>query len=105
MASKAKPPYRVDPTGPFKQQMNDLITRAAALGMRQKVLDAFKAIVRQLQTRPLDWGDPERRTRKKGGYVYHGIKPPLVVQYVVFEPKKVVWLLNVRAITGSPLAE
>jgi hypothetical protein len=105
MASKGKPPYRVDPTGPFKEQMHDLLAKAAAHGQRQKVVRALKAIARELQTRPLDWGDPERRTRKKGGHVYHGIKPPLVVQYAVYEPKKVVWLLNVRAIPGSPLAE
>ena len=89
--------YRVDPTGLAKQQMRELVAQAAKQRRRQ-ILRALNTIVSQLKTRPLEWGDPERRTRKKGGWVYHGVEPPLLVQYAVFEPRKVVWLLSVRAL-------
>jgi hypothetical protein len=68
-------------------------------------VDALEAIISQLETRPHEWGDPERRTRKEGGLVYHGIRSPLVVQYVVFEPDEVVWVIKVTPLPDTPLAE
>jgi hypothetical protein len=97
--------YRVDPTGPAKQQMRDLLAKAVARNEGEKVRGALEAIVSELETQPHGWGDPLHRTRKEGGQVYRGIKPPLVVRYAVFEPEKVVWLLDVRALPNTPLAE
>src|SRR4051812_30982849 len=105
MASSERPRYRVDPTGPANQQIRDLIAKAAAGTERQHVADALEGIFSQLETRPADWGDPEWRTRKEGGMVYHAIQASLIVRYVVFEPEKVVWLLDVRAWPSSSLAE
>jgi hypothetical protein len=105
MASSEGPHYRVDPTGPANQQMRDLIAKAAAGTERQHVADALEVVFSQLETRPADWGDPLWRTRKEGGLVYHAIQASLVVRYVVFEPEKVVWLLEVRALPNTPLAE
>jgi hypothetical protein len=85
--------------------MAELRTQASSPQERRKALDALKAVFVQLRTRPLDWGDPEYRTRKKGGRVYHGIEAPLVVRYAVFEPDKLVWLLSVRLLPKSPLAK
>jgi hypothetical protein len=105
MASGEESPYRVDPTGPADAQIRELVARAAARGVRKDVLSAFKAIYHLLETQPHDWGDPEYRTRKEGGMVYHGIVSPLIVWYVVYEPEKVVWLFDVQVLPGSPLAK
>ena len=105
MDSSEGPRYRVDPTGPANQQIRDLIAKAAAGSGRQYVADALEAVFSQLKTRPADWGDPLWRTRKEGGMVYHAIQAFLFVRYVVFEPEKVVWLLDVRALSNPPLAE
>jgi hypothetical protein len=95
---------RVDPTGPARQQMHDLLAKAAARNEGEKVRGVLEAIVSELETRPHDWGDPVHRTRKEGGQVYRGIKSPLIVRYAVFEPANLVWLLDVRALPNSPLA-
>ncbi len=104
MASGEESRYRVEPTGPAKEQMRELIAKPPAGSELQQVVDALKAIVSQLETRPQDWGDPEYQTRKEGGMVCHGIQPPLFVRYVVFEAEKVVCLLQVKALPGSSLA-
>jgi hypothetical protein len=105
MTSREESLYRLDPTGPADEQVRKLLAKAAARGEQQEVLEALQAIAHQLKTRPHDWGDPERRTQLEGGMVYHAIERPLMVWYVVFEPRKVVWLLEVRALPNSPLAE
>ncbi len=105
MALQEGSPYRVDPVGTAKQQMVDLIARATALGQRQEVLTALKSIIDELETRPLEWGDPEHRTHQEGGRVYHGIAKPLIARYAAFEAEKVVFLFDVRALPHSPLPE
>jgi hypothetical protein len=105
MASLEGSTYRLEPTGPADQQMRALLAKAAARGELGEILAALRAVARQLKARPHDWGDPLHRTRKEGGQVYRGIKSPLVVRYAVFEPEKVVWLLDVRALPNTPLAE
>ena len=97
--------YRVDPTGPARQQMRDLLAKAVARNEGEKVRGVLEAIVSELETRLHDWGDPVHRTRKEGGQVYRGIKSSLVVRYTVFEPEKFVWLLDVWALPNTPLAE
>jgi hypothetical protein len=105
MASTEGAPYRLEPTGVADAQIRTLMARAAARGEQQEVRTALSEVTRQLKTRPHDWGDPIHRTHKEGGLVYRGLKPPLVVRYAVFEPEKVVWLLDVRALPNTPLAE
>src|SRR5438105_5007703 len=104
MASPEESHYRVTPTPPAERQIADLAAQAASPSERQRIMDAWDAIFEQLKTRPLDWGDPEYRTHKEGGWVYHGISSPLIARYAAFEAEKVVFLFNVRALSGSPPA-
>jgi hypothetical protein len=105
MASLEGSTYRLEPTGPADQQIRALLARAAARDELQEILAALRAITRQLKTRPHGWGDPVPRTRKERGQAYRGIKSPLIVRYAVSEPEKVVWLLDVRALPNTSLAE
>jgi hypothetical protein len=95
----------VDATGPANEQIQQFIGKATAGGGLPELVDALKGFISQLETRPQDWGDPKHRTRKEGGMVYQGLQRPLVVKYAVFESAKVVWVLDVRALPNTPLAE
>jgi hypothetical protein len=105
MASGEESSYQLDSTEAAREQVRELTARSFAIGQLPVLLDAMKAVIDRLKTRPLGWGDPEWRTRKQGGSVCHGIRPPLIVRYVVYEDEKVVCILNVQALPGSPLAE
>ena len=104
MAEK-KPSYKVDYLSAVKDAMLHLAARAAAVGIHEDYVRAVHSIIEHLQTRPFEWGDPERKTRKEGGMVYHGLlRPLLYVQYVVFEPDRVVCILKFTPLPKSPLA-
>src|SRR4051812_26137136 len=103
MASPEGTTYRLEPTGPADEQIHTLLAKAVTSGELREVLAALRAIARQLKTRPQDWGDPVHGTHKEGGLVYRGIKSPLIVRYAAYEPEKVVWLLDVRALPDSSL--
>jgi hypothetical protein len=101
MPSEEEPAYKVTLVGPVKKQMRDLHRKATTLGKHQEVVDALKAVIGHLQTGPLGWGDPQHRTRRPGGTVFHGIHGPVIARYAVFEAEKVVFLLDVRAASSS----
>ena len=104
MAEK-NPGYKVDFLPAVKEAMLDLAARAAATGIREDYVQAWRSIIDQLRTRPLEWGDPDWGTRKPGGIVYHGLLRPLLhVQYVVFEAERYVCILNINPLSHSPLA-
>jgi hypothetical protein len=67
--------------------------------LRAALLD----LANKLQTASGEHGEPERRTRKIGGTVYHIICRPLYAQYVVYENEKAVCLLRSDALSNHPL--
>jgi len=97
MMSPSEPPFDIEETSLAKQQLRVLAKNALAGGKLQILASAFTHAVQQLRTRPLEWGDPEYRTRKQGGWVCHGISRPLVISYVVFEAERYVCILSVKA--------
>jgi hypothetical protein len=103
MPSPGDSSYQLDHTSEFKKQARELGKKAAARGISEAYVRALKRIVAQLSTRPLDWGDPERKTKKQGGWVYHGAEPPLIVYYAVYEHEKAVCLLKIKPLPSSPL--
>jgi hypothetical protein len=101
MPSQEASPYHVEPVGPAKEQMRRLIQKGASLNRKQEVVDALNVIIRRLRTQPLEWGDPEYRTRHPGGMVVRGAKDPVFVRYAVYEDEKAVLLLKVQAMPRS----
>jgi hypothetical protein len=83
------------------QQIRDLAKRAAAHGSKAVLVSVLKRILEKLRSEPSVWGDPEYNLRKPGGCVYHGILEPLQVQYAVFEPEKIIYLMNVRTLPNA----
>lgn len=105
MVSSDESSYRLDSTEGVRKQMRELAVQSLAVGRLPVFLEALNGVVGQLKTRPLTWGDPERRLHKEGGWVYHGVRSPLFVRYAVYEVEKVVCILHVQLWPESPLAE
>jgi hypothetical protein len=103
MPMKEESDFHVDRLKKVDEEMTSLAEKAASLGIRKELVQSLKTVVEQLRTRPLDWGDPVRRTRKKGGLVCRGVLPLLVTHYVVFEAERAVCILSIRPFPGSPL--
>jgi hypothetical protein len=93
--------YRIDRVVAVDGQIRELAYGAAAQGLEHEFFTTLKSILSELGKRQLDWGDPEYRTRKRGGIAYHGARTPVFVRYAVFEEEPVVMLLKVKAMPGS----
>ncbi|GEM_PF-2932065 len=78
------------------QQIGTLLTKATALGIKQKLLDALRTSYRRLRRSPEKLGNPAHDTRKEGGTVFNAIVEPISLHYVVYRIEKVVILLNVK---------
>jgi hypothetical protein len=98
-----KPGYKVEQIGPVKEQVRTLAARATVAGIYREYAQAMHLIVKELQTRPLEWGDPEWQTHKAGGMVCHGTVDPLFVRYVVYEQERYVCILKVMPMSHSRL--
>jgi hypothetical protein len=67
-------------------------------------LRVFGEIIEPLEMQPLEWGDPERRTRGPGGLVCHGIRESLIVRFACYESERIVFLFEIESTPGSYLA-
>jgi hypothetical protein len=76
--------YTVDRVPQVDEQIRALVRKSAAAGEVEHVFAALDMMLLQLKTKPLEWGDPEFRTHKPGGLVFHGICPPLLARYAVY---------------------
>lgn len=96
-------PYQVGKTARVSAQVRELSRRAADAGITAPFVAGLKRMTARLQSDPLGWGDPEFRTKHKGGVKCHAVCSPLVVFYVVFESERQVCILDVKPLSGSPL--
>jgi hypothetical protein len=78
------PEYKIERIADVDEQIRALVQEAAAAGAADTVFQALDTMLEQLKTKPLRWGDPQFRTRKKGGLVLRAICEPLIVRYAVF---------------------
>ena len=70
-------PYRIGRFAGIDEKIQILTNHASKLGVRKAYRDALNQIMIKLQSKPLEWGDPEYNTKKEGGIVCHGIDPIL----------------------------
>ena len=105
MVESSEPPgkYIVDRLPAVTVQIRQFIERAIKLGTGEQVLDVIQHIVQNLETRPLEWGDPEYATKHGGGLVLHGIQFPFIVRYVTFQRERVVCILKLKVFPRHPL--
>lgn len=103
MPPKNESEYHIDLLKKAKEDIALLAKKAASRGIRKDFIQAFKVVIEQLKTRPLEWGDPERKTLKKGGLVCHGVVPLLITHFVLYESERAVFIIQIQPFPGSAL--
>jgi hypothetical protein len=105
MQGNDAPIYKVGSLAKAKQQIHELVVRAAALGYGKELAAALAEIAMVLQTAPLDWGEPQYHTVLPGGVVRHGARAGLSVSFVVYQIERIVVLLDVVPMGDHPLGK
>jgi hypothetical protein len=93
--------FRVDRVPRVDEQIQELARVAKAKGIRASYIKALKAIHRRLTLVPQEWGDPEYHTQLAGGVAYHGVYPPLLVHFIVYEASHWVCILDITPLPNS----
>jgi hypothetical protein len=97
--------YLVDRTPAVNQQVRDLAKHAKARRISEAYQDALKRIARNLQERPLEWGDPQSHTQHPGGLYCHGVEWPLYVRYTAYEAERKVIIYDISPLPHTPLSD
>jgi hypothetical protein len=90
--SGAPAPYRVAYSERVRQELRNLVTRAASRGQARQVLAAVKEIDRRLHIYP-QFGQPLRDLQLEPAQLWMGCVPPLAVQYSVDDQRRVVMVV------------
>lgn len=91
--------------GPVLQQVRALGERAKERGLGPTFAAQVRHIIEKLSTEPRSWGEQRRTLACRNLPVHHAAVPLLHVQYAVDEAARVVFVMEVRLMTNSPLAE
>jgi hypothetical protein len=94
MSDPAGPPlpYKVVYSQRVRSEFRELHTRAAARGLGREVLEAAKQCDARLHIYP-QFGQPLRDLATEGETVWVAIVKPLVVQYVIDDDKRAVFVI------------
>jgi hypothetical protein len=84
--------YRVIYSERVRIELKELLTRAAACGLGQQVLDAVKQIDARLRVYP-QFGEPLLDLHTKGERLLVGTISPLVVRYIIDEENRLVFVI------------
>ncbi len=84
-------PYRVVYSEHVRNELKDLLTRAKESSRERPALDAAKEIDRRLHIYP-QFGEPRRDLESLGVTIWSGTVPSLVVEYVIDERERVVFV-------------
>jgi hypothetical protein len=88
-SSGSPEPYRVSYSEQVRIELRDLISRARGRGLAPQVLAAAREIDKRLHIYP-QFGQPLRDLKLEPAQLWVGVVPPLVVQYVLDEERRVV---------------
>ena len=84
-------PYRVVYSEHVRNELRRLLIRAKTAGQGRPALDAAKEIDRRLHIYP-QFGEPRRDLEALGVTIWSGTVPPLVVEYVIDEGQRLVFV-------------
>ena len=93
--------YQITPVPNVKEQLRRHAQQAVLKGKEATVALALRHIMRRLEIDPASFGEPAYRTRKPGGLVYKVVHRPFSATYAVYEPEKVVLLIDVSPMPRS----
>jgi len=85
-------PYRVIYSEYVRQELRKLGATADERGLRQQFLDALKQIDSRLSIYP-QFGEPLRDLQIESETLWVGTIPPLAVQYVIDEARRLVFIV------------
>lgn len=85
-------PYRLISSGRVNSELKALIRRAVAAGFGQAVRDALKKLAHVLSVYP-QYGEARRVLKTVGQTTYAATFPPLHVDYIVDEPRRLVFMV------------
>jgi hypothetical protein len=86
-----------------KTDVRRLLAKAIDRGMGAIARDALVAAADALTANPLTFGDLVHGTRRRGGVVCHGNRPPFFFRFAVYETERVVFVYRVLAMPSSAL--
>jgi hypothetical protein len=98
-------PFKVSHFPQAEAQLRALARRAAAQGVYAAFSEAAHRIDEHLRSGPLRFGDPEYNTKHPGGVVCHGIEPPLLVRFAVYEAEQTVLVIEFAPLPNSSLVD
>jgi len=88
-----------------RQDIQQVLRRAADLGIIDDISDLLFRIEDALRTEPRNWGDPLRRLRTLNAVYYRRMYEPLIVYYSVHDTQPVVVVARVIPVPGSNLSQ
>jgi hypothetical protein len=93
--SESEPPLsnRVAYSGVVRSSLRDLLHRADSVGRVHEVRDAVREIDRRLRLYP-QFGEPGQDLNLAGETVWRGTVWPLVVHYILDEPRRTVIVIQ-----------
>jgi hypothetical protein len=95
MDQNQNPVYKVGLLSRVNKQIRDLSEQGKLKGVNEALIAALKKVRDFCKEKPIEWGDPVRRTTREGGMVCRGICKPIVVEYAVFESDRTVIVLDI----------
>ncbi len=87
----------------FKEHYREMHRKAIVRHSMDDLKSAIYHMISMLERNPSKWGDPLFPTATGGGIVHRAIVQPIIVDYIFFEDRKLVWILDVRPWPGSGL--
>lgn len=86
-------PYRVIYSEVVRRELKALIRRAIASGLKQQTIQAVKDVDARLQVYP-QFGEPLQDLATEGETIWLGTIPPLVVEYIIDEERRLVFIVR-----------
>jgi hypothetical protein len=99
----ARGPYKVVVVWAAKNALVDLLNRADAVGAGPRARECLLHIERELQERPLEWGEPAFHVRSMALISCVGFRDRIRVDYSVHERNPVVYIRLFEPQLGHPL--
>jgi hypothetical protein len=97
----AGPNFRLVVSGLVMQQLRALREEAALAGLEAEYADLLRSIAGQLETRPVEWGDPLWTLRQIGVVIYHRMSGDFSVTDGVDAERQLVYLRGIRLLSDN----
>ena len=98
-------PWRLSHSAEFIVQLKLWIRQAAQIGISQELIAGIKHIHENLQSQPLEWGDPLHRLKHLNLLICHRLYRRIYTTYGVHENEHTVFIQHIRLISGHPLSD